>query len=542
MESSPTASSPSPTSNSESALRAESLVSNRLHLVLAALSGLLYYLSFPGVDFWPLTFVVWTPWMLGLVGRTPKQALLGGLVLGLVVGVTGFYWLLEMLETFSGFGPALCAVFMLLLCAYQAGRFSLLGWLYVRGVDRGHARGLLFCLAFVASETAYPMLFPFTFAATVHEVYPLVQVAEIGGPIAVGLTLLAPSWLLALVLESRLRLRRAGRPATFRALLGEVGPKRAAALLAVPVVSALYGLVRIVQVDAIVAHAEKIKVGLVQANMGLAEKRTEFEEGRRRHEQATKKLRTKHRAELVVWSETSLAGAIHERDVEAVYGKLAKKLKVPTIMGAVLARRVDDARKYALFNSAVLGTPEGRIEGRYDKQYLLAFGEYLPLGERFPILYEWSPKSGHFTPGTSFSPLRFGKHEIAVFICYEDIIPSFVNRLMNESSPELLVNMTNDAWFGDTTEPWEHMALSTLRAVEQRRFFVRSTNSGISGFVDPVGRILQKTGTFEQAAIAQEVAWMTSWTPYRLLGNWPWIFGTLASFGFAFFRRRAPSR
>ena len=94
------------------------------------------------------------------------------------------------------------------------------------------------------------------------------------------------------------------------------------------------------------------------------------------------------------------------------------------------------------------------------------------------------------------------KHPVSVLICYEDILPRFTNDAVRHADPELLVNMTNDAWFGDTSEPWEHLALAQLRAVEHRRYLVRGTNSGVSAVVDPVGRVVAHSGTFRQEAIS----------------------------------------
>ncbi len=163
----------------------------------------------------------------------------------------------------------------------------------------------------------------------------------------------------------------------------------------------------------------------------------------------------------------------------------------------MIVRRVADERDYILFNSAIAGggsSTEGEIEGRYDKEYLLTFGEYLPFGETFTILYKWSPNSGHFSPGKSLDPLVLDvhgeKHLVTALICYEDILPRFTNDAVRHGDPDLLVNITNDAWFGDTAEPWEHLALAQLRAVEHRRYFVRGTNSGVSAVIDPVGRVV----------------------------------------------------
>jgi apolipoprotein N-acyltransferase len=462
---------------------------------------------------------------------------------GVVCGVFGFYWLLNMLQTFSGFPAWICALFMLILCAYQAGLFALLGWLYARGVQRGWASGVVFAVAFVASETVYPLLFPFTFGATMHEVYPIVQMAELGGPILVALTVLASNWALALVLGRYIESRRTEEPLSIAGAFRAVGWRRWVPLLSVPVVASCYGLVRIVQVDEAVRQAEKVRVGIVQANMSLSEKRVDRDEGLKRHTDLTRKLVKDEKIDLVVWPETSVAGAVNEKKAFQHYRKtVTGRLRVPAIVGAVLYRRVDDARRSVLFNSALISDEQGRIQDRYDKQFLLLFGEYLPFGDKFPILHEWSPHSGRFSPGTSFEPLRFRGHDIATFICYEDIVPSFVNKLMKHGEPELLVNMTNDAWFGDTSEPWEHMALAKLRAVEQRRFFVRSTNSGISGFVDPVGRLTKRTETFKKAAIAQDVAWLKLGSPYRIWGNIPWWILSVVAFAFAFIDRKAFSR
>jgi apolipoprotein N-acyltransferase len=502
-----------------------------------ALSGLLYYASFPGLDLWPLAFVAWVPWLVALERATPGLAFRSGLLMGLVASMFGFYWLLEMLQTFSGFGLPLCLVFMFVLCLYQAVGFGLLGWLYARARQSviHPPAGLGFVLAFAASETVWPMLFPFTFAGSAVPQPVLIQVADLGGTLLVALTLLGPNWALSRIVLSLLAHRESGARWT-RASLRPLLP---ALLLGFGSLGAsiAYGLVRMPMIDEQVKTAEKLKVGLVQANMGLMEKRTNFEEGRQRHIRLTQKLRSAG-ADFVVWSETSLAGAVGEPQAFAFYEQsLTKNLRVPTLVGAVLAREVSDARGHVYFNSALLADKKGKIRGRYDKHFLLAFGEYLPFGETFPKLYEISANSGRFSPGTTLLPLPLGKHNVAVLICYEDIVASFVKDLMNTDNPGLIVNMTNDAWFGDSSEPWEHMALSVFRAVEHRRFFVRSTNSGISGFVDPNGRIMKKTKTFVEAAEVEEVAWLHGRTLFQLLGGVPDLVMSLGAVLLAFLRR-----
>jgi apolipoprotein N-acyltransferase len=499
---------------------------------LAVLSGLLYFLAFPGIDLWPLAFVALVPLILAVRGQSPRRALLFGWLSGFTMTMLGFYWLLEMLRTFSGFPLPLCALFLTLLCAYQAGRIALLGWVYARTEQRGWPPAPAFLLVFAASEQIYPLLFPWSYAATVHQIPALIQLSELGGPILVALPLVAANLAIAELILARLERR-------------QVRWKPALALALAPVVSALYGAIRIGQVDEQVRRAEPAEVGLVQANMSLFAKRQEKQEGLRRHVRLTDRLmkEQKEKLDLVVWSETSVMSAIDEATKDSdIPRKISGDLDVSAIFGVVLRRPVNDVRGNVYFNSAIATNRRGIVTGRYDKQFLLAFGEYLPFGEAFPILYEWSPNSGRFSPGKSHLPLQIGRHQIATFICYEDIIPGFVNTIVGAGNPDLLVNLTNDAWFGDTTEPWIHLALSKFRAVEHRRFFVRSTNSGVSAFVDPVGRVIAHTGTFKEEALRERIAWMRSTTFYEIVGDVPWYLAVLAAGALAWYPRRATSR
>ena len=128
------------------------------------------------------------------------------------------------------------------------------------------------------------------------------------------------------------------------------------------------------------------------------------------------------------------------------------------------------------------------------------------------------------------------KHKVSVLICYEDILPSFTNKMVAYADPELLVNITNDAWFGDTTEPWEHLALAKFRAIEHRRFLIRSTNSGVSAIIDPMGGVVSHTQTFVPEAQEGVVRWMRGHTMYEMVGDVPWWLLALLM-GYASFKR-----
>ena len=516
----PPAKPPSETA-AEAPLAVRPALTAKIAYPLAVLSGFLYFLAFPGVDVWPLAFVALVPLILALRGQTPRRAFGLGWAAGFTMTMCGFYWLLTMLRVFSGFGTPLCLVFMAILCAYQAGRIGLTGWLYGRAEARGWPRAPVFALAFVAGELVFPLLFPWYYGATVHNAPVFLQVADLGGGYLVGLVLVAANLGLAELLAARLP--QLGSPPPNRRVL--------IAAVAVPALGLLYGYPRMLQVDAKARDAEPVKVGIVQGNQPLTGKHQALPV----HMTRTAELKAKG-VDLVVWSEGASGMAnLESPDYAHVRRFISNRLGVPTIIGTLLARKDGDHFRY--FNTALLSAANGAILGRYDKEYLLAFGEYLPFGETFPILYEWSPNSAALSSGTSLDPLPMGEHRISTLICYEDILPGYVNRMVQHADPDLLVNLTNDAWFGDSTEPWIHLALSQLRAVEHRRYLIRSTNSGVSAMIDPVGRVPLHGGTFTEEALIGVAKFMRQRTVYEILGDWPWVLSSLAIFGMAFVTR-----
>jgi apolipoprotein N-acyltransferase len=256
----------------------------------------------------------------------------------------------------------------------------------------------------------------------------------------------------------------------------------------------------------------------------------------------TKEITQKEPIDLVVWSEAPLGRAYPEdRHQQMVKFDVTGKLGVPSIVGALLVRNPDrkkdpDAhREY--FNVALMADEQGNVSSRYDKQHLLMFGEYLPFGDIFPIMYKWSPNSSSFTPGSSFAPLEWKGHRITAMICYEDILPSFVNKLVDAGNPDLFVNLTNDTWFGNSTEPWIHFALAKFRSIEHRLFLVRVTNSGVSAIVDPNGRVTVQSGVYTKEALVGDARFMHERTIYSRIGDAPWWLLT-ALVAFASFRRR----
>jgi apolipoprotein N-acyltransferase len=496
---------------------------------LAVASGLLYVLGLPGVNVWPAAFVAYVPLLLSLRGRSPRDAAKLGLASGFVASVGGFYWLYGMMKLFSGMPGPVCAALMLATCAYQGGRTAVVAWLTARAAARGWPAAIAFVLGSITAELVYPLLFPWYFAFMMHRTPILMQAADLGGVYLVGALLLGPNLAFAEILRARreraLAVTTGGTPVPLGRVLVALG-------LAAPALAMTYGALRMRQVEAIAAAGQEISVGIAQGNLPLFDRK----DGARIHSRLTGDLVAKG-ADLVVWSEGALGTPLEEHKLSnPKYGRVTEDLNVPVIFGANTLRKV--GRHTRELNSAYLADFDGKIVGRYDKHYLLPFGEFLPFGETFPSLHRWSPNSGHMIAGESVAPLVIDRHPITVLICYEDILPWFVNRAVNEGRPELLVNITIDTWFGDTIEPVEHLALAGLRAVEHRRYLVRATNSGLSAIVDPVGRVTLQGGLFDEEELLGRVRLMSPRTLYEIVGDVPWYAAAIAAVLMAFLDRR----
>ena len=192
----------------------------------------------------------------------------------------------------------------------------------------------------------------------------------------------------------------------------------------------------------------------------------------------------------------------------------------PVLFGAITwETHFDDTEpSRRVWNTAVLLDEMGRIKGMYDKYQLLAFGEYIPFGEWFPDLYKLIPEAGRFTAGDDVGAFKFGDHKLGLMVCYEDILTRFAARLAG-LEPHVLLNITNDAWFGRTSEPYLHMNLAVMRAIETHRPLLRSTNTGISTIIDPAGRITHQTSIDDAETLISDVPMMSVPTLYARVGD-----------------------
>jgi apolipoprotein N-acyltransferase len=170
------------------------------------------------------------------------------------------------------------------------------------------------------------------------------------------------------------------------------------------------------------------------------------------------------------------------------------------------------------YNSAYLIGSNGTVAAKYDKVHLVPFGEYIPLKKWLPFLGKMVENVGDFKTGQKGSTVSWRNYDLGIQICFEIIFPG-LSRAMVQNKARLLVNLTNDAWFGTTAAPYQHFSMAVFRAIENKRSLIRSANTGISGFVDPAGRIVAATPLFEEAVLTRQVPVIDTATVYTRYGD-----------------------
>ncbi len=478
-------------------------------------SGVIYALGFAGFDIWPLAFLGLVPLLAALTwgGGGVGRGFWGGWLMGTVAYALATYWVVGMLEVFTPFPGAVNWLVSTLLWGFQGLMFGVFAALFVALRHQLPNVVLRSLVAFLPAEWLVPTIFRAYFANALHPVPLLIQIADLGGPMLVSALLVAVNATVFAVIHWRW----AQGPKPLRLVVATAGAL---------VLTLGYGAWRIQQVERHAAAAPTLNIGLVQANMGTTAKREAPNEGLRRHLRLSESLIAAHpEVELLFWPESAFSYYL-SAEYASLAGTALGALKRPLLFGGLFGVGEGDARLH--FNSAFLMDEGGALLGRYDKHILMPFGEYIPFGDLFPALYDLSPASGRFGQGTSFAPLVFGDARIGALVCYEDLVPHFVRTAMAFGRPNLLVNLTNDAWFGDSTEPWIHLALAKFRAVEARRYLVRSTNSGVSAIIDASGRVTQHGPVFKEATLAGSVALLEGRPVYQAVGDFPAYLSLLA--------------
>ncbi|ADW69416.1 apolipoprotein N-acyltransferase [Granulicella tundricola] len=227
----------------------------------------------------------------------------------------------------------------------------------------------------------------------------------------------------------------------------------------------------------------------------------------------------RQQATVVVWPEAPAHLQTNDPAFRAAMSDLARRANAPVIAGS-LGVDFDNkpARGYYLYDSAALFDKSGSYQGRYDKIHLVPWGEYIPYKQFFSFAQKLTEGAGDMDPGTTRSVFTTNGHTYGVFVCYESIFGDEVRQFV-KSGAEVLVNISDDGWYGDTGAPWQHLNMARMRAIENRRWVLRSTNTGMTTAIDPYGRYTE-TPRHVRVAYALPFAFESGLTFYTRHGDW----------------------
>lgn len=453
---------------------------------------------------WPLAWVAFVPILLSLSGGiSRRRALRVGLVAGLATNIPAFAWLVQTIHVFGGFPRWLSVFFYLSLSVYSAVQFVLFA-LAVRRTGAGPC-AIYPALHWVGLEFFYPALFPWRLANCQLEVPVLLQVGDLTGPFGLSFVMVWGSGVLARGIARGCREARLPFLLWLAALGGVLG----------------YGAWRLPAIEAAMEAAPALRLGLVQGNLSIAQKQdVRYLEGNLDNYRKLSNELTPV-PDLMIWPESVITDPLPRSLAQlSPAGRDILGLRRPLLAGALTFDR--DARGAArFFNSVVLFDADGRVLGMSDKQILMPFGEYMPFGSLLPWLKRVSPRTGDFQAGSEVVPLDVpGIGRFAPLNCYEDLRAPIARRAVRDGRAELLFAVANDGWFGDTMAPYQHEALALWRAIENRRFLVRVTNTGVTDVIEPTGRVRQRLPVFAPAATVAEVRRLRLDSPYTRLGDW----------------------
>jgi apolipoprotein N-acyltransferase len=507
----------------------------------ALLSGVLLFLSFPKFGTGLLAWIAFIPLLYALQAKSAYQGFLTGFTAGLSAYIGIIYWITYVVVNYGYLPIPVGIAAMLLLSAYLALYVALFaaGVVYFHG--RGVPRVLAAPLLWTSLEYAKSHLltgFPWENLGYSQYLYgPLIQIADITG--VFGLTF-AIVFINVVIFDALDFWRsRADGKQSFKRIKVEIA---AGCLLMVILVG--YGIFRIMGVEKSCNRSPQMPVSLIQGNIDQSIKwRPAFQEETVRIYKTLTLQATPAGNGLIVWPET--AAPFFFQDQDDMHREVVSLPKLSgnwLLFGSPSYQR--DGGHLAFLNSAFLLSPDGRITGRYDKVHLVPYGEYVPLRRFFPFISKLVEGIGDFRSGPGYEPLIMHgakPQKLGVMICYEGILPE-AGRAYRQRGAGLLSSITNDAWFGNTSAPYQHLSMTVFRSVENRLYLVRAANTGISAIIDPTGRILACTALFEKATLQGTVRFMNMNTFYSTYGDvfvYGCILGLILIFAISIKKRRS---
>lgn len=463
--------------------------------LLSILSGLMLTASFPPYHLSWLAWVALLPLLMSLDNVKSSEALRLGFLAGMVHFLTLIYWIIWALNHYGNLSFLESLGPLFLLCFYLSLYLALFSWACVPIRDRFLFPWFFIAAFWVALEYVRAhFLTGFPWCLLGYSQYShlqLIQVANITGVYGVSFLIVLANGLLYALL-----FRPSGRGKTTFGLEISLG-------VLLLVASVVYGTYSTIFERTAGSPEPSIRCAIIQPDIDQSVKwNPAYQVKTIKVLERLTKSTFSSKPRLIVWPETAVPFYFQDRSfLSDAIVSLARSSGANLLFGSPAYRRTD--KRYVYYNRAYLLHPDGRTE-YYDKVHLVPFGEYVPLKRFLFFASHLVAGAGDFEPGKRIAPLKDGNLSIGPLICFEAIFPNLA-RIQTKKGAEILVNLTDDAWFGTTSAPYQHLAMAVFRAVENRRPLIRAANTGISAFISPFGKIWARSGLFRQAALVRDI-------------------------------------
>jgi len=513
--------------------------------LLAITSGILQVLIFPSPSFYVLSWIALAPLLLAILlprsgsnsnsgvlldglGRdlttaTPWQGFLLGYVSGFVWYAGSCFWIYNVMHNYGGLDGPVAVGVLILFCLFYGFYHALFGWLLARVARadvRGHGRRnalLLTPFLWVGLELARTWVlkgFPWNLLGTAQvDNFPLTRIATLTGVYGI-------SFLIALV--------NAGIVAAYLA-----PARRRRQLLPIAIaVAVMLQLGVLVSPSPVPADHHAV---LVQSNVALDESWTieSFNQLLTELKQlsTTPADSSGEKTKLIVWPESPAPFFDNDDNFRISLSSLARAQNAYVLAGVVGTVPGIDSATPEVTNRAVVVAPSGALVGHYDKIHLVPFGEYVPYKSFFFFAKHLTREVGEFRQGTTRTVFNAGDERFSVFICYESIFPDEVREFATNGA-EVLINISNDGWYGDYSAPGQHLNQARMRAIENNRWILRDTNTGTTASIDPYGRVVARAPRNQRTRLVAPYGVISAQTFYTRHGDWfAWMCAIISLLG-----------
>jgi apolipoprotein N-acyltransferase len=474
---------------------------------LPALTGLLLAASFPKADqgFWVwIAFVPLVAFFYKAVN--PARAFWGGLIAGAVQLFFLQLWIPSVLAQYGDLPGALAwlayGFMLILLSLFPATACFITNLLIRRGGDSCLFSFPFIWIAVEYAQTYFPFGgYPWLLTGYSQSKYlPLIQIADLTGVFGVSFIILCFNLALFWTGLHWMRRRVSAWPLI-----------SAAALI---LLSLLYGFDSLHRWNSI---QPDFRAAMLQGNISFNDpEKVMVDKFKSGYARMADSLKFPHPDLLIIPESPAPVAFDHDPGYRQTFERLASGFSMGLVFNNIREEQAEENTRY--FNSAYFMSRDGKLTDVYDKMHLVPFGEYIPMKDVFSFFRTISKDVSVFSPGRDYRIVKIGGRPANAVICFEIIFPDLVRRFVKKGS-QLILNMTNDGWYGDSSAPFQHLSIARWRAVENRRYLLRAANTGVSAIIEPTGRIQTSTGILRQAVCEGRFAFVAQQTLYTRYGD-----------------------